>query len=371
MRQRRSQNGVALVLVLILLGVGGLVMAPSLRLTSTALNFFGISRESTEVAYALDAVTQQALWMLENDAAFQDCDPNADFTAFDLDGTDDKFKDCVAMWGSWDLATADLLETKPNESKVDAVNGQQVIVTVQVPGALGAPPEPTPIPNNTQCLYTSVTRTPTWVQVGEPITYTFHIKNCGDKNFFARRVKAIFPGSFIYTATATNDSAHPLFLGDPVSHGDPSPALSLDERVPEEIFCDGAVTLPDPDYFPCAIPGEEITDGSLLLNWPAAQDTFGNFRFNNGDEWDWVFQVTPTTWGVFYVEAVVCYFSNKAGNQDPGPCEGGERDTKRSGKVAPVVAGMFNIQGNGKGNAFGASSKLDGSGADLISEQPQ
>ena len=27
--------------------------------------------------------------------------------------------------------------------------------------------------------------------------------------------------------------------------------------------------------------------------------------------------------------------------------------------------------GKGKGNAFGASSKLDGSGADLISEQPQ
>ena len=32
---------------------------------------------------------------------------------------------------------------------------------------------------------------------------------------------------------------------------------------------------------------------------------------------------------------------------------------------------MFNIQGKGKGNAFGASSKLDGDGADLISEQPE
>ena len=35
------------------------------------------------------------------------------------------------------------------------------------------------------------------------------------------------------------------------------------------------------------------------------------------------------------------------------------------------AAGMFSINGNSKGHAFGASSKLDSGGADLPSEQPQ
>ena len=35
------------------------------------------------------------------------------------------------------------------------------------------------------------------------------------------------------------------------------------------------------------------------------------------------------------------------------------------------AACMFNLKGNGKGHAFGASSKLDGGGSELISEQPQ
>ena len=60
---------------------------------------------------------------------------------------------------------------------------------------------------------------------------------------------------------------------------------------------------------------------------------------------------------------MVCYFNG--GN----PCADGSH--QKTVKVAPVVAGMFNINGKGKGYAFGASSKLDGSGADLISEQPQ
>ena len=72
------------------------------------------------------------------------------------------------------------------------------------------------------------------------------------------------------------------------------------------------------------------------------------------------------SWGIFYVDVTVCYFSSVSG--DPGPCASG--NVFRSGKVAPVVAGMFNINGKGKGNAFGASASLDGP-ATLISEQPQ
>ena len=82
-----------------------------------------------------------------------------------------------------------------------------------------------------------------------------------------------------------------------------------------------------------------------------------------GEEGTLTFQLTPTSWGIFYVDVLVCYFN--VGN----PCADGSH--QKTGKVAPVVAGMFNIQGKGKGNAFGASSKLDGNGADLISEQPK
>ncbi len=79
------------------------------------------------------------------------------------------------------------------------------------------------------------------------------------------------------------------------------------------------------------------------------------------------FKARPTSWGIFYVDVTVCYFAAVAG--DPGPCSTG--NVFRSGQVAPVIAGMYNIQGNGKGHAFGASSKLDNGGADLISEQPE
>lgn len=346
-----GQRGIAMVLVLIFLGAGGILLAPTLRHIATALNFYGISRESAEVEYALDAVTQQALWLLQYEDSW-DCVPTP---------TPVSFVACVGSYGSWDLATTDYLESKDNESLIDPVNGQQVEVTVEVPGEIAVTADPTPTPNNQQCIYTGVDRTPSWVTVGKPITYTFHMSNCGSKDFFVRRIKAVFPGSFAYTATATTDTVH--------AHGPhPDPPTGAD-LVPEEIFCDGPVTPPDPDYYPCATPGQEITDGSLLLSWPTGLSNFSGFRFKEGDEWDWVFEVTPTTFGVFYVESVVCYFSAVSG--DPGPCRGNETDTNRSGKVKPVIVGMFNIQGTGKGHAYGASSKLDSGGSDLISEQPQ
>ena len=353
----RDQRGIAMVLVLIFLGVGGLLLAPTLRHVATALNFYGISRESAEVEYALDAVTQQALWLLQYEDAWEDC-------VTPLDSVDDSFVECVAEYGSWDLATADYFDNNVNESLISPVNSQQVEVSVEVPGAIAVAADPTPTPNAVQCIHTLVDRSPHWVEVGKPITYTFHIINCGDKNFQIRRIKAIFPGSFIYTATATTDSVHPLI------HGDTSGAPTGADLVPEEIFCDGSATPPDPDYFPCAEPPpDQITDGSLLLNWPTGTSNFNNYFTDLGEEWDWVFQVTPTTFGVFYVESIVCYFSAASG--DPGPCRGSETDTKRSGKVKPVIVGMFNIQGKGKGHAYGASSKLDSGGSDLLSEQPQ
>ena len=69
---------------------------------------------------------------------------------------------------------------------------------------------------------------------------------------------------------------------------------------------------------------------------------------------------------LFNAQAIVCFFSSAGG--DPGPCT--TDNVHNSGKVAPVVVGMFNINGSGKGNAFGASAKMDGSGSGLISKQP-
>ena len=346
MRQLRSQNGVALVLVLILLGVGGLVMAPSLRLTSTALNFFGISRESAEVAYALDAVTQQALWMLENDDPFQDCDEPPDSVV-------DTFAECVALRGSWDLATLDLLEIKFNESQVDTVNRQQVVVTVELPGALSASVDPAPVLQAGACMYVWVDRTPTWVRVGEDITYTVHVVSCSSspQPVNIRRMVAVFSPGFDYRDAVTESGG--TVPGEPFG--------GVTDQDPAENLCTGL----DSPFFGCI-----QNDSGLLLDWPSATTNFTGgsaVTLGQGATRDMVFKARPQSWGIFYVDVTVCYFSAQAG--DPGPCAGG--NVFRSGKVAPVVAGMFNIQGKGKGHAFGASSKKDGSGADIISEQPQ
>ena len=347
MEQLRSQKGLALVLVLILLGTGGLIMGPALRQTSTALNFFGISRENAEVAYALDAVTQQALWLLESNDPFEECDSGKP--------GDETFAECVGFYGSWDLATADLLAPAPtpNASLIDAVNGQQVIVTVKVPGDLGAPPAPTPTPTdpNEACFYTWVSREPTWVQVDEAIDYTLHIWNCSSspsqKNL--RHVAVITSVQMRYEAGSTGGS---LVTGpnEPEVGDCQAPAGST-----ELALCPG---------YPA---------NSLLLSWPTVTTPYGDepgtqpeVKMGGGEpyaEKTLTFQLKPQAWGIFYIDVLFCYF-----NEDK-PCKTGS--SQKTDKVAPVVTGMFNINGKGKGNAFGASSKLDGSGADLISEQPQ
>ncbi len=348
MKQIRSQNGVALVLVLILLGTGGLIIGPALRQTSTALNFFGISRENVEVAYALDAVTQQALWLLESSDPFEECDSG--------EVGDETFAECVAAKGSWELTTTDNYDPlADNETLVAAVNGQQVIVTVQVPGALGAPPDPTPTPTpgNVDCFYAWVTRDPTWVQVGDPITYTLHVWNCSSSpsNKNLRNVAVITSGQMTYELGSTGGSlVSPPIEPNPPAGGDCT-ALATDTTI---AICPG-------------YPAD-----SLVLSWPDEDDTFGRagnpaVALPGGDPppaaKTLTFQLTPQSWGIFYIDVLLCY------KVPTNACTVGEH--QNTDKVAPVVAGMFNIQGKGKGNAFGASSKLDGSGADLISEQPQ
>ena len=229
MEQLRSQKGLALVLVLILLGTGGLIMGPALRQTSTALNFFGISRENAEVAYALDAVTQQALWLLESSDPFEECDSGK--------AGDETFAECVGFYGSWDLATADLLAPAPtpNASLIDAVNGQQVIVTVEVPGALGAPPAPTPTPISAACFNALIERSPTWVQVGEPINYTVTVYSCSSSTAQrnVRHVAVIFSPAMSFVPPPSPGGTGPVPAGgiglmDPATEPEEGDCTALD-----------------------------------------------------------------------------------------------------------------------------------------------
>jgi len=355
-----GQRGLALAMVLIFLAVGSLALVPTLRYASSAFKLFTVSRESAEVEYALDALTQQALWYLQYKDPFKDCD-NVTGTPTP-DGLDESFAECVAMWGGpvlggWTLATPGKLTGVFNETQVNQVNKQDASVTVSVPGGLTAP-TPTPLPFiDTECLTPSVTRDPTWVQVGEPITYTVTFLNCYDSpaTFQMRRLVMLLPPEFTYVLGSTTGD----YALDPEDN-DPDPDLKN--------VCDGPATLPDPDYFGCLQP-----DNSVLLDWPTPIDSFGQgefveLKFNTSGETKAIaFQATSSGWGVFYVEANVCFLSATSG--DPGPCVGD--NVRNTGKVAPVVVGMFNLQGKGKGHAFKASSKLDNSGSDLISQQPQ
>lgn len=346
MENQRSQNGVALVLVLILLGTGALIMAPSLRNTSTALNFFAVSRESTDVAYALDAVTQSALWLLEKGDPFQECDS--------AKAGVDSFAECVAFHGSWELATEDYIDPgKVYESLIPTVNRQQVEVIVKVPGALGAPPDPTPTPIAGACFNAWVSRSPTWVQVGEPINYTVTIYSCSSSsaNRNVRHVAVITSSAMSFVPPpapgGTGPATKPPGLMDPATE-------------PEEGDC----TALDTNTTTAACIGYPAD--SVLESWPTEDTPWTGgtaIQLRGGEEGTITFQLTPNSWGIFYVDVTVCYFN--VGN----PCAVGSR--AQTGKVAPVVAGMFNINGKGKGNAFGASAKKDPGGAALISEQPK
>lgn len=343
----RSQRGVALIITLIVLSMGSLLIVPTLQYATTALKTQGFSRNDLWTQYALDAFTQHALWELEYDDQFQDC-------VAPLDGLADSFLDCVIEKGEWTLTTQPLPVGTPH-TVYSQVNGRDVSVTVTVPGDLVAPPEPTPTITPAKCLYAWVTRDTdltkagdqTWVQVGQPIYYSVHVWNCssGPAAINLRRIIALLPAGFTYV---TGSSVGDMTVLDP-----------------EVSVCDGAATVPDPDYTYCA-----AVDNSLLTAWQSATENWGGsgtISIALGETKVHTFAATPGGWGVFHIEVTVCYFDASSG--DPGPCTAGNQ--YKTGKVAPVVVGMFNIQGKGKGNAFGASSKLDSGGSDIISVDPQ
>lgn len=358
----RTERGAALILVLAILGVGAVLLPATLSYASSALNFFSVSRESTEVSYDLDALAQRALWEMQYDTQFQDCDspPNSIV---------DSFVDCVTKWGSWTLATPGKLQSIYNETQVSYLNNQEVSIKVEVPGALTAPPAPTPTPTSAKCLYGWVERdtdptqpgNQTWAKVGAPVTYTVHIWNCSTLSTNLRRILVLLPPEFSYVAGSTTQP------NDTTGN-------------PEQTSCDLAATSPsvnNPTYCTTYASAEQ---GTKVLGYPGiGYNTGDGYTKDNyqtpqsalitvtaGATVNLVFKATISGWGVYYVEAVVCFFSSTG--EDPGPCTAG--NLHNTGKVAPVVVGMFNINGNGNGHAFGASAKQDGSGSGLISKQP-
>ncbi|MFH1140814.1 MAG: hypothetical protein V1724_03900 [Chloroflexota bacterium] len=288
--------------------------------------------------------------MLGDTTLFKDCNGVAGL---------ETFANCVALKGSWPLATAGKLTCDPslstcNQTKVEKLNGQEVTVKVEVPGGLTTPPEPTPI--SSDCAYTWVERSPTWVQVGDTITYDVHVLNCSSSGSTKRlrRVVVLLPPAYNYTCP-THPCTNPvstLFTG--------WPGAAVKE--PTEARCTG---------FNLPYPGCKANDNSLLLIWPFGNGIFSgstDVTLTGGQEKELQFKVSisPTAdAGVYYVDVSVCYFAASV-----SAC-----NTEVSGdplkKVAPVVAGMFNIKGKGKGYAFGASAKLDSGGSSLISQSPQ
>ena len=348
----RDERGVALAMVLIFLGVGALLLVPTIRYTASALKLFSVSRETAQVQYSLEATTAQAMWYLQYDTTLRDCDQPLDGTA------DDDFANCVAKYGSWKLGTAGKTTGAFNETLVDTLNGQEVEVSVEVPGALTSPPEPTPAPVAGSCIFDFVDRDPTWVQVGEPVTYEIFVHNCStspsSKNVW--RIVVLLPPEFDYVATSSDCCVD--VADTSVFHTWGGGA----DKEPEVSRCDGAVTAPDPDH-----PGCQTDDNSLLLAWPSATTNFGGLeavKIAGGDSEVLTIQATPNGWGVFYVDVSVCFFSNS-----PAGCDVDISGDPVKNKAA-VVVGMFNIKGRGKGNAFRASSKLDSGGSDLVSKNP-
>jgi len=343
---RSAQRGAILILVLIMLGAGAVVLPPSLRYVRTTLNLLRVSQQTTMAHYALDGITQQALAMLQYDTSFKDCNNVSGIPT--PDAIVDSFANCVAMWGKWTLATQGKLTGGFNETQVERVNDQEVTVSIEVPGALTAPPEPTPTPTSDVCIFTYGTRDTTWAQAGGIITYEIHAVNCSSspsmKNL--RRLVVLLPSAFDYVST---DYSSSLFSGWSAGAN----------KEPTVARCAGI----DNPY-----PGCEANDNSLILIWP-----YGNSVFVGGTAVPLAggqtkvlrFKASPTTWGIFYIDVSVCFFSAGASGCN---VEVGNDPLK---KEAPVVVGMFNINGNGQGYAFGASSKLDGSGSGLISQVPQ
>lgn len=331
-KQKRLQSGMMLILVLVFLGVSTLVIVPTLTYAATALHLLQTSRTSVQVQYALNAITQQSLWMLQYETFFQDCDSPTD-------GIVDSFADCVVKRGSWTLATPDNLAGVFNETQVEKVNGQEVSVKVEVPGGPTAPPPDLPTPISGPCLFSWITRDVTWIQTGKPITYMAHVYNCsGNFNINLQRAVVVLPSSFDYVTASGGGSLPPS--GEPGTN----------------VLC----TDIDAPYVGCQL-------NSRLLAWPVGDGVWGGstVRLLRGATKELTFQAVPSKWGLFYTEFKACAFaSNTAG------CNTEISEQPRSQK-APVVVGMFNIKGRGPGYSFQGTSALDSSGSSLISQQPQ
>jgi hypothetical protein len=332
-RKREAQRGLALLLVLGVLAFGSLIIVPTLEYGGTALKSLGITRTSRWVSQAVDAVTQQALWEMQYDTKFQDCDTPPD-------GVVDSFTNCVAKKGSWTITTQALPVGTPY-SLIAKVNDQDVSVRVEVPGALSAPPEPTPTPTTGECLFNWVTRDPTWIQIGVPINYTVHVLNCSSSgaNKNVRRVVVLLDDSFSFVANSGGGSLPPPTAKQPGTN----------------VLCTGT-DAPQPG----------CKSGLRLLAWPTGTTVWSGgsaVTLTGGEKKTLTFQATASVWGVFYVEARTCFFAASASGCNT------EISGTATKEVAPVVVGMFNIQGKGQGYAYGASAKMDGSGSGLISKQ--
>ncbi len=87
----KNEEGQALPIVLILLVVGGLIIAPTLNHVSTSLNAGRIVEENVRGIYAAEAGVEDALWKLKNDSPISEDPYSLNVNQMDVEiETDDK-----------------------------------------------------------------------------------------------------------------------------------------------------------------------------------------------------------------------------------------------------------------------------------------
>jgi len=85
----RDEKGAALAMALILLLIGGLIIAPLLSHMGTGLIAGGVYEARTAELYAVDAGVEDAIWKIQNSAGYLPCSPGSpprNYTITDING---------------------------------------------------------------------------------------------------------------------------------------------------------------------------------------------------------------------------------------------------------------------------------------------
>lgn len=176
----RREKGQAIILVLIVLGLGALVISPTLKYASTGLKAYQIGQQRMQEEYAADAATENAIWRLK----------------YNVNGFTDLFVN----------------ETSPSQNYQLAINGKSVSVTVGLP----APPAAQPT-SSQGFLSVTANRSPLWTKAsgGVTITYTITLYNNTGVAKDINGIEYVLPPGFTYVANSASTFPGNISLAEP------------------------------------------------------------------------------------------------------------------------------------------------------------